>query len=619
MRLSVKTAAMAILVSLGVTACGSGGSGGGSSAPTNNPEQAKQIEALKKQVEAEQQAVKSAQNSANEATEKVKAVEVAKAKAEAELAKAQQALKNIETANATEKAKAQAAAEKAAQDLATANKALEATKAETLAEQAKAQAAADKAAKDLATANKAVEAAKAETLAEQAKAQAVAEQAAKDLATANKALEAAKAETLAEQAKAQAAADKAAKDLAEAQQAVKDTEAATEKAIKELAEAQDKIERLENELIPYRQEEERKRQEQEELARQQEELERIKKEAYTSDDSTWRQLNNSSVNPVKKQLFPKFSYGNILDNSYISYNYSDSDASFSLNNNIDLSTFEVIDDVQRTDLNAIKTTTTYSRGEKIIKQEEVNIGNLYFVNQPYSTYMSWDNREPHTTLTGGTTYPNYMYHPKRERYELEEGSGYIVVATPTTAEAVQSGITATYSGKIIETSYNSNTVTKPNPDYPHNDNYNATISTTTNIPISTRGDMHLTANFTDYTVSGEITNRESGKPDLKLDSGKMEHIYLLENQAIQFAGNVSQDFRYRLMPDSFGEGETNQGTGNVIVGKYTGIFAGPNAEEVVGLVFTKGPQDYSSNSYAIGYATSPIDRDSSISFGGKRQ
>lgn len=182
MRLSVKTAAMAILVSLGVTACSSGGGGGGSSAPTNNPEQAKQIEALKKQVEVEQQAVKSAQNSANEATEKVKAVEAAKAKAEDELVKAQQALKNIETANATEKAKAQAAADKAAKDLAEANKALEAAKAETLAEQAKAQAAAEQAAKDLATANKALEVAKAETLAEQEKAQQDVEKAKAELA-----------------------------------------------------------------------------------------------------------------------------------------------------------------------------------------------------------------------------------------------------------------------------------------------------------------------------------------------------------------------------------------------------------------------------------------------------
>ncbi|MDG6333228.1 factor H binding protein domain-containing protein [Glaesserella parasuis] len=118
--MSVKTAAMAILVSLGVTACGSGGSGGGSSAPTNNPEQAKQIEALKKQVEAEQQAVKSAQDNANQASEKVKASEAAKAKAEAELAKALQALKDAENATAEEKAKAQSAADKAAKDLAEA-------------------------------------------------------------------------------------------------------------------------------------------------------------------------------------------------------------------------------------------------------------------------------------------------------------------------------------------------------------------------------------------------------------------------------------------------------------------------------------------------------------------
>ncbi|MDP0074476.1 hypothetical protein Q7284_00145 [Glaesserella parasuis] len=120
MRLSVKTAAMAILVSLGVTACSSGGGGGGSSTSTNNPEQAKQIEALKKQVEAEQQAVKSAQDNANQASEKVKASEAAKAKAEAELAKAQEAVRNAEAATAAEQAKAQAAADKAAKDLAEA-------------------------------------------------------------------------------------------------------------------------------------------------------------------------------------------------------------------------------------------------------------------------------------------------------------------------------------------------------------------------------------------------------------------------------------------------------------------------------------------------------------------
>lgn len=152
MRLSVKTAAMAILVSLGVTACSSGGGGGGSSAPANNPEQAKQIEALKKQVETEQQAAKSAKSDANQVSEKLKESEIAKAKAETELAKAQEALKNAENTTAAEKAKAQAAVEKAAQDLAAAQQAVKNAEAATAAEQAKAQAAADKAAKDLAKA-----------------------------------------------------------------------------------------------------------------------------------------------------------------------------------------------------------------------------------------------------------------------------------------------------------------------------------------------------------------------------------------------------------------------------------------------------------------------------------
>ncbi|QBQ63153.1 hypothetical protein EXH44_02335 [Actinobacillus indolicus] len=192
MRLSVKTTAMAILVSLGVTACSSGG--GGSSASNDNPEQAKQIEVLKKQVEAERQAVKSAQDNANQASEKVKASEAAKAKAEAELAKAQQALKDAENATAEEKAKAQAAAEKATQDLAAAQQAVKDAETATTAEQAKAQAAADKAAQDLAAAQQAVKDAKAATAAEQAKAQAAADKAAQELAIAQQDVEKAKAE-----------------------------------------------------------------------------------------------------------------------------------------------------------------------------------------------------------------------------------------------------------------------------------------------------------------------------------------------------------------------------------------------------------------------------------------
>lgn len=233
MRLSVKTAAMAILVSLGVTACSSGGGGGGSSAPTNNPEQAKQIEALKKQVEVEQQAAKSAKSDANQVSEKLKESEIAKAKAETELAKAQEALKNAENATAAEKAKAQKALEQAERNLAAAQEAVRNAEAATAAEQAKAQKAAEKAERDLAAAQEAVRNAEAATAAEQAKAQAAANNAAQDLAAAQEAVRNAEAATAAEQAKAQKAVEKAAQDLAVAQ---KDAE----KAKAELAKLQEK-------------------------------------------------------------------------------------------------------------------------------------------------------------------------------------------------------------------------------------------------------------------------------------------------------------------------------------------------------------------------------------------
>ena len=333
MRLSVKTAAMAILVSLGVTACSSGGSGGGSSAPANNPEQAKQIEALKKQVEAEQQAVESAQNNANQASEKVKASEAAQAKAEAELAKAQQALENAEAATAAEKAKAQAAADKAAEDLAAANKALEAAKAETLAEQEKAQAAADKAAEDLAAANKALEAAKAETLAEQKKAQAAADKAAEDLAATNKALEAAKAEALAEQEKAQAAADKAAEDLAATNKAL---EAAKAEALAEQEKAQAAADKAAKDLAAAQQEAEKAKAE---LAKLQE------KQRYW--DSTWRYLGIDDPNSPQRATASRSSM------------------------KIDLSQYPESDKVKQL---------------VVVDSNNAKLGTAYFINQAYSSY-----------------------------------------------------------------------------------------------------------------------------------------------------------------------------------------------------------------------------------------
>ena len=134
--------AISILLSLGVSACGSKG---GSSPTSTDISQVNQIKKLKEQIEAEVKEKSKAVTSAEQAK-----AQAAAEKAAQDLAKANQALENANAATAAEQAKAQAAAEKAAQDLAKANQALEASKAETAAEQAKAQAEAEKAARDLA-------------------------------------------------------------------------------------------------------------------------------------------------------------------------------------------------------------------------------------------------------------------------------------------------------------------------------------------------------------------------------------------------------------------------------------------------------------------------------------
>ena len=488
MRLSVKTAAMAILVSLGVTACSSGGGGGGSSAPANNPEQAKQIEALKKQVEAEQQAVKSAQNNANQASEKVKASETAKAKAEAELAKAQQALKNVENATAAEKAKAQAAAE----------------------------------------------------------------QAAKDLAAANKAVEAAKAATVAEQAKAQAAADKAAKDLAE---------------------AQSKIELLENELAPYRQEEERKRQEQEELARQQEELERIKKEAYTSDDSTWRYIKtDNKADGALQDTNPKMVTSSIPQLHYQSLPTDNSVYRVLETSKLDLSKFDKSDAIHIIPVTAVEKTILYKQGKETTETKNLgNVGSVYFTNQNYSTYMNFAQPE---VLVDNNKYVQPFYgEGQSEHIRVYNSPTYVALATPKDADSITSGVVATYKGKAIETVVNQDF--KPNGDhYPENAYGTQTLTTKVS-----GGNFELTADFKNGLVSGKISNLLSGNSDYQLNEGKIKQENFYDNSL-----GIVEMVTF--------EGKANNGSFDK---DYKGIFAGPNAEEVVGTV------------------------GNDISFGGKRQ
>ncbi|WP_303820513.1 factor H binding protein domain-containing protein [Actinobacillus minor] len=385
MRLSVKTTAMAILVSLGVTACSSGG--GGSSASNDNPEQAKQIEVLKKQVEAERQAVRSAQDNANQASEKVKASEAAKAKAEAELAKAQQALKDAENATAEEKAKAQSAADKAAKDLSVAQQALKNAESITAAEKAKAQAAANKAAQDLATAQQALKNAENTTAAEKAKAQVTVDKLAQDLATAKQALKNAENATAAEKAKAQAAADKAAQDLAE---------------------AQDKIASLEEELAPIRAEAERKRLEAEEEA---------KKWAFLTQSGEWRHIARGDG----LKGYAEHAY--IDGKAWYLYPIGASE-SLVLQNGIDFNKNTISNNVQILPVYASRQSIS---GEK----QTFQVANVHFINQEYSTYLNWS------------------YSDNINDDDLRRSAGYVALPTSQNSEYIKTPVIATYQGKAL--------------------------------------------------------------------------------------------------------------------------------------------------------------------------
>ena len=501
--------AISILISLGVSACGSKG---GSSPTSTDISQVNQIKKLKEQIEAE-------------VKEKSKA---AANKAAQDLAKANQALENANAATAAEQAKAQAAANKAAQDLAKANAALEASKAETAAEQAKAQAAAEKAAQDLAKANQALEASKAETAAEQAKAQAAANKAAQDLAKANQALEASKAETAAEQAKAQAAAEKAAQDLAKANQALEASKAETsaeqakaqaeaEKAARDLAALQEQY----NNLVNKDEIEKAKKEAELELAKERLKEAVAKREIYDLTDQSWRVLDieqsnqhvNGRVQYSKSATVPK-------DNVVL------------ITKEIDFSKSPVEPNVYHTSDNIKVINKSFSKGEVVSSEE--NAGRYYYINQDYSSYASFD-----------------AYQFDTLKY-LDSRNNLVYVALPTKLEAeIFKG-----NGKYTYTGYAMKECCDP-------PNGNLTLNLF----------VYPTSSF----VKGEINFGNYDKYVLGVANVN------LANTDTHFRGKV--DYSYRKFKDD--RNLTRRTDLNL---NYFGVFAGPNAEEVVGAVEGYGPE-----------------------------
>ena len=468
--------AISILISLGVSACGSKG---GSSPTSTDISQVNQIKKLKEQIEAE-------------VKEKSKA---AANKAAQDLAKANQALEASKAETAAEQAKAQAAANKATQDLAKANAALEASKAETAAEQAKAQAAAEKAAQNLAKANQALEASKAETAAEQAKAQAAANKATQDLAKANAALEASKAETAAEQAKAQAAAEKAAQDLAALQEQY-------------------------NNLVNKDEIEKAKKEAELELAKERLKEAVAKREIYDLTDQSWRVLDieqsnqhvNGRVQYSKSATVPK-------DNVVL------------ITKEIDFSKSPVEPNVYHTSDNIKVINKSFSKGEVVSSEE--NAGRYYYINQDYSSYASFD-----------------AYKFDSSKY-LDSRNDFVYVALPTKLEAdiFKGDGKYTYTGRAIKACCN-----------PQNGNLT----------------LNLFVYPTSAFVKGEINFDNYDKYVLGV-----AHVNLA-NTDTHFRGKV--DYSYRKFKDD--RNLTRRTDLNL---NYFGVFAGPNAEEVVGVVEGYGP------------------------------
>ena len=478
--------AISILLSLGVSACGSKG---GSSPTSTDISQVNQIKKLKEQIEAEVKEKSKAVTSAEQAKAKAQA---AANKAAQDLAKANQALENANVATAAEQAKAQAAAEKAAQDLAKANAALEASKAETAAEQAKAQAAANKAAQDLAKANQALENANVATAAEQAKAQAAAEKAAQDLAKANQALEASKAETAAEQAKAQAEAEKAARDLAALQEQY-------------------------NNLVHKDEIERAKKEAELELAKERLKEAVAKREAYDLTDKSWRVLEINQGN--------KFSDGKV---QYLGQKIT-KENTILITKQVDLSKEQVAHNIYYTSEN-IKVLDQKFKSGNVVSTEE-NVGNYHFINQEYSSYAHFNTYQ--------------IYNNTEETLNSNVNAAYVALPTKSASEFFRTEGKYTYNGYAFMGCCTD----------PANGNLSLDLYVKTTTPSFVRGQITIgnEEKFILDPADVSLTNPE-------------EHF---KGNAVYYYRQFTDDRDFRKHSNSF---------------EYSGVFAGPNAEEIVGKV-----------------------------------
>ncbi|URL07409.1 transferrin-binding protein-like solute binding protein [Avibacterium sp. 21-595] len=181
---------------------------------------------------------------------------------------------------------------------------------------------------------------------------------------------------------------------------------------------------------------------------------------------------------------------------------------------------------------------------------ERTIGQARFVNQSYSTYFS--------IYTDRYSDGEFGYS-KDDKYtpNKNHGVGYVYRELPQDNRVWQrpSGQEeVTYRGKVL--------------GYWRQDQGNGQYK-----PHLAQGDLTLTANFADKTVSGKVTNRTNYEnnqdivliktPIIDTDSARWGYT----DHQIGFSGEIQ-----------YGHYDVNRPSD----GEYEGIFVGPNAEEVVG-------------------------------------
>ncbi|QIW15868.1 hypothetical protein A4G20_05735 [Pasteurellaceae bacterium RH1A] len=159
------------------------------------------------------------------------------------------------------------------------------------------------------------------------------------------------------------------------------------------------------------------------------------------------------------------------------------------------------------------------------------VGDLYFVNQAYSSYTQF---APIDTSENAPWY---------------SGNDFVLIAPDASAKAIQDKIIATYRGKSLD--YNS----------PGDDQQG----------VVTTSDFSLTADFANNTVEGRITNRQNGRHDIVLEKAGI-------TPSVSVYGFTIPHYGFT------GVAKTKRKSGGERVGSYVGLFAGPNAEEVVGSV-----------------------------------